>query len=223
MEERRAHNLPSLVGLKFNRLTVVQRTRNDKHRKARWICECDCGGNTTAGTTELRAGRVASCGCLRKETAALTAKTRKPKPKRNWVGREAKWCSDCKAELDSSEFGKNESSYDKLQAYCRKHHYQRSHENRVARYGNPKDYRLRYRHGITLEIFEQMLEEQNHKCAACQRYPAKNLKNPWHVDHDHETGKVRGILCHQCNSGLGNFNDDPEVLQRALDYLRKGS
>ncbi len=220
MAEKRAHNLANLVGLKFNRLLVIKRTRNDKHRKARWICKCDCGNETTAGTTELRKGSVSSCGCLRREQAAINARNRKPKPKRDWTNRQTKYCPQCKKELSAEEFGKNKSAYDGLQAYCKKHHYEIVKENRVKNWGSLKEYRLRYRHGISMEQYEQMLEEQKHLCAICQKYPAKNLKNPWHVDHDHATGKVRGILCHSCNTALGNFNDDPEILQRALDYLQ---
>ena len=62
-----------------------------------------------------------------------------------------------------------------------------------------------------------MVEDQEGKCAICLSLP-KGIK-PWHVDHDHSTNKVRGILCHHCNTALGNFNDDPDILERALEYL----
>lgn len=223
MEKQRAHNLPNLVGLKFGRLTVLQRTRSDKHKKARWICRCDCGNQKTAGTTGLRRGSVASCGCLRRETAAEHARNLKPRPKQDWTTRATKHCPKCEEELPISEFGRNSRSYDGYQSYCKFHAVQVTHENTIKNWGNAKNYRLQYRHGITLEQYHQMLEDQDHKCAICQRYPEDNPKNPWHVDHDHKTGKIRGILCHACNTALGNFKDDPETLGNALKYLTRFS
>ena len=77
---------------------------------------------------------------------------------------------------------------------------------------------LKRRYGITLEQYEAMLESQNGKCAICKGdcLTGRNLA----VDHDHETGKVRGLLCSKCNQGLGQLNNI-ELLQRAIDYLKE--
>ena len=57
-------------------------------------------------------------------------------------------------------------------------------------------------------------------CDICGRTEVSGRwDNNMHIDHDHETGKVRGVLCHGCNVGLGHFDDDPALLQRAVDYL----
>lgn len=63
--------LKNLIGQKFNRLTVIGRAENDKYGKARWICKCECGNETTVASTHLTQGRIKSCGCLKSE---LTAK-----------------------------------------------------------------------------------------------------------------------------------------------------
>lgn len=74
-------------------------------------------------------------------------------------------------------------------------------------------------YGITLETFDAILAEQKGRCAIC-RTPRPGKKG-WHVDHDHETGQVRGILCFGCNVSLGHFKDSPEVLANAIEYLTK--
>lgn len=212
-------NAMDLTDRKFSRLLVVERSGSNKHGSALWFCKCDCGGEATPTTSELRRGLVRSCGCLRRETAAQTAKTRVPRDKTDWSNRETKYCPDCRQELPASEFGRNSSAYDGLTNYCKTHHTERGRLNIAKNHGSGKAYRLRYRHGISIEQYEQMLIAQNHKCAICKEYPKDNLKNPWHVDHDHKTGKVRGVLCHSCNTALGNFNDSVEILRRALEYL----
>ena len=77
-------------------------------------------------------------------------------------------------------------------------------------------------YNITLAEYEQMSAAQGHKCYICQGEGF--LMASWHkvklvVDHCHTTGKVRGLLCHNCNRALGLFQDSPESLKRALDYL----
>lgn len=70
-----------------------------------------------------------------------------------------------------------------------------------------------------------MIEEQDNKCAICgQEETAKNNGidvNKLAVDHDHVTGRVRGLLCKACNNGLGHFQDDPELLEAAIRYLKE--
>jgi hypothetical protein len=73
--------------------------------------------------------------------------------------------------------------------------------------------------GITLEQYEQMLEEQGGVCAICERPPSE--KYSLHVDHDHFTGRIRGLVCFPCNEGLGLFQDDPDLLKRAIAYVER--
>lgn len=71
--------------------------------------------------------------------------------------------------------------------------------------------------GCTKELYYHLLEKQKGLCAICKR---ENVgKKRLAVDHDHETGKVRGLLCNLCNTALGAFDDNPEMLARALEYL----
>lgn len=74
--------------------------------------------------------------------------------------------------------------------------------------------KLRREYGLTLEQFDAMLTAQAGLCAICQRE-----MTPPHVDHDHSTGVVRGLLCQPCNTALGLFQDDPEILATAAAYL----
>jgi len=70
--------------------------------------------------------------------------------------------------------------------------------------------------GIDIEQYESMVEAQGGLCAICGNCdPSFSLA----VDHNHDTGKVRGLLCSNCNNGLGRFKDDPDRLRRAADYL----
>jgi hypothetical protein len=74
-------------------------------------------------------------------------------------------------------------------------------------------------YGLTIEDFERLVEEQNHCCSICKQF-LKSSKE-LHVDHDHQTGAVRGLLCKHCNQGLGHFRDSELYLESALDYLRR--
>lgn len=79
-------------------------------------------------------------------------------------------------------------------------------------------------YGITKDEFDAMLLEQGGVCAICKD-PEKQIDSrsgvvrQLAVDHDHSTGKVRGLLCGDCNKGLGMFKDRPELLQAAIDYI----
>jgi hypothetical protein len=79
---------------------------------------------------------------------------------------------------------------------------------------------LRRKFGLSVEQYEALLEGQGGGCAIC-RSPA-NESISLHVDHDHGTGRVRGLLCFRCNGGLGQFLEEPEVLRRAAWYVENG-
>ena len=99
---------------------------------------------------------------------------------------------------------------------------------RVKRNHCPETYRrqhLKRQYGITPEEYDQMLESQQGCCAACKTDQPGNSKHDRYfvVDHCHETGKVRGLLCHQCNTALGLLKDNPETLSNLITYVLRNS
>lgn len=76
-------------------------------------------------------------------------------------------------------------------------------------------YQIKSQYGITAEQYYELLTKQFGKCAICSKIP----KTKMHVDHNHETGKTRGILCGNCNRGLGIFKEDRHRLIKAIEYL----
>ncbi len=86
-----------------------------------------------------------------------------------------------------------------------------------------RDQQLIRTYGITLADYESMLVGQGGVCAIC-KLPPKGLRTcnkSLQVDHDHKTGKVRQLLCTNCNLGVGKFMDQPELLRKAAEYLEK--
>lgn len=81
---------------------------------------------------------------------------------------------------------------------------------------------LKHYYGITLEQYDNMLAKQNGCCAVCgKNTPGHNHKH-FSVNHDHETGEIRGLLCNDCNRGIGLLGDNAENIKKALEYLQKG-
>jgi hypothetical protein len=76
------------------------------------------------------------------------------------------------------------------------------------------------RYGITLADYDQMLKRQKGVCAICKKPETHSRQRRLSVDHNHETGEVRGLLCARCNRALGMFNDNPDLLRSAARYLR---
>jgi hypothetical protein len=97
-----------------------------------------------------------------------------------------------------------EANKDKQKAYQKKWHA----ENGTKR-----------RYGITRDEREALFASQDFKCAVCGTNEPGS-KSGWHTDHCHASGKVRGILCHHCNTMLGLAKDNPDTLLRAVDYLK---
>lgn len=98
--------------------------------------------------------------------------------------------------------------------------YRKNNRNKI------REYKLKLKYGLSLEEYEIMFTKQNGKCAICgevetaKHSHTKKIIN-LAVDHCHTTGKVRELLCQDCNRGLGKFKDDPVRLKAAIEYIKK--
>ena len=98
--------------------------------------------------------------------------------------------------------------------------YREANKEKIAAYTkewkakNPGYHRL-HTHGLSIDDYNAILLRQDSKCGICR----EPLTGRTHVDHDHSTGKVRGVLCHGCNIGLGCYKDNPALLFAAAAYL----
>lgn len=136
-----------------------------------------------------------------------------------------RFCPECRAFLPKSEFYVDRRARGGLTRRCRTHHARKSYESRLKKYDTPaKRYSygraqmLRKKYGLSVEDFMAMAGSQGHVCKICGR-PEADKYGALHVDHDHATNRVRGLLCGQCNTGLGKFRDDPALLRAAVAYL----
>lgn len=141
-----------------------------------------------------------------------------------------KVCSFCKIKKHVSEFNKAKSHKDGLHHYCKdcRKLYRKKHKQYYKNYNKQwykkhKDYARNYNllriYNITLQDKQRMFMQQNKVCTICGA--SISFKNS-HVDHNHLTGEVRGLLCKRCNIGLGYFNVDLEgsnILQKAVRYI----
>jgi hypothetical protein len=84
-----------------------------------------------------------------------------------------------------------------------------------------RPYHLKYKYGITVEEYEVLLETQNHRCAICNTDSPSGKWKVFAVDHCHDTGEVRGLLCNECNRGMGLLGDDHKRLEAASAYLKR--
>lgn len=126
-----------------------------------------------------------------------------------------KRCPDCREWKPNDEFPRNRRTKDGRHAYCKPCHNARGRETRERLYGGGRHYHLRRRYGIGAADVDAMIVAQGGRCPICGR------SDPEQVDHDHVTGKVRGVLCFNCNGGLGQFRDDVEALLAAAAYLTR--
>jgi hypothetical protein len=134
-----------------------------------------------------------------------------------------KYCSKCKTDKSYSEYWKNKTTIDGYQSWCKPCWYNKtieklSGDTREKYLRMRKNGHLKRKYNITLEEFEIMLKKQNGVCGICK---TKTKLKSLAVDHNHTTGQIRGLLCENCNRGLGMFRDNTDFLQQAIKYLEK--
>jgi len=161
-----------------------------------------------------------------------------------------KRCSKCRIVYPATPeyFYRRKHSKDELNSYCKrcnhescleygktengkaiKKKYQRSEKGKQAqrRYaatinGQQKrlNNNLRSKYGFTLKEYNKLFKQQNGQCVICGHYQSE-LSKRLHVDHDHNTGEIRGLLCDNCNRGIGHLKNSPGILQNAIEYLSR--
>jgi hypothetical protein len=132
-------------------------------------------------------------------------------------------CKVCNLAIRKAKYAENPKKYiDRVTAWRRAHPehisaYYREYRQRPERKRADREGHLRRKYGITVDDYERMLVEQSGGCAVCAAPPPE--RGSLHVDHDHETGAVRGLLCVSCNNAIGAFREQYALFQRAADYL----
>jgi hypothetical protein len=116
-------------------------------------------------------------------------------------------CPDCNETKSRDQFPRGGT-------YCKPCHNRRTRAS-MRRNGGSRRYHLRQRYGLEPDDVEALIRDQSGVCAICMKRPATQ------VDHDHNTGIVRGILCIYCNSAMGAFRDSPIIMSNAIEYLEK--
>lgn len=103
----------------------------------------------------------------------------------------------------------------------------RKEQTREKKLSDNRRWNLKRLYGMTLEDYGRRFEQQEGRCAICARPGVNYLLATGRrrtgflvVDHDHTSGRVRALLCSKCNCGIGQFNDDPHLVDKALMYLR---
>lgn len=146
-----------------------------------------------------------------------------------------KRCPQCGDTKPLSDFHNNKRSHDGLASYCkpcsvnsvRAYHQRNPQKHRDynrnwdrANPGRKADSQLKTKYGIEPGSYDRMFKKQNGRCAICSSITPGKKEIRFHVDHCHDTGKVRALLCSSCNTGIGQFRHDENLLLKAVDYLR---
>lgn len=144
---------------------------------------------------------------------------------------EARVCTKCGEKKPTSEFYRHKHSKSGFYSVCTKctlkhqnkyyckhdqqrkeyaNQYRSNHRDTILKYNRDKRFK---KYGLTKDQFLEILDRQNNLCAICHKKP------PVDIDHDHRTGRVRGILCRRCNAAIGVFDDSIDLLRNSISYL----
>lgn len=129
-----------------------------------------------------------------------------------------KHCLTCRCEKEESQFPRSRARRDGLYPYCKVCSANRARKYRLENPEAKKRADYKGSTGISLEQYSRKLLEQKGGCAICNQ-PESGRR--LHVDHDHDTGEIRSLLCNRCNRGLGFFLDRADLTDKATDYLRR--
>jgi len=219
---------------RFNKWVVLSQYRKDKHGNVRWQARCDCGTVKWMNPVEAKRGKTKSCGCNLMQSNMTTQRrkelAKKARDKRlkyaNYDGALGKVvevlptpdgakknapiykvkCAECNG---YHIYGTTSLRNDSLTRLCPK--YKTYNYSGLTK----KQLYIRSHYGMSPEQHDALRKLQDDKCAICNGVLAQER-----IDHCHESGEVRGLLCQGCNSGLGLLGDNISGIKRALAYLQ---
>ena len=144
--------------------------------------------------------------CTKCKESKLETQFSKDSKKQNGL---TSWCRVCR------NLKRKDTYYKQLdKEYTRRKEYKKNNPEQVKL--SNKKAKLKKAYGISHEAYLEMFNKQSNKCACCGKETDKLV-----VDHNHTTGQVRELLCHQCNTALGLLNEDVTVMQNMINYTRK--
>lgn len=232
-----------IVGKKVGKWEIIQYVGRDKDEdgnfsgRYKYLCRCECGTERKIPRDTLVGERADNCGCVRRLAAypedgkKVCSKCQQTKETSSFYkqgNKFASWCKEChgsdmKNRRDTDEEFRKKC-VEKCKEYYRKNREQLRKQKREWAAEN-KD-RNRYRRieigfGLSQEQFDAVFEHQGKCCGICksETYGKSRNRLSWHIDHDHSTGVVRGILCSRCNPMLGLGRDSIDILRKAIEYL----
>lgn len=222
---RPSNKAKDYTGQKFNRLIAIKPI-SKQNRSIVWLFKCDCGEYKEAIASEVYRGSIRTCGNCRGSDLTgrrfgklLVIKRMKGRKLQNRPVWEClcdcgKTCYKRSTHLIYNDVfscgcltqGENNVFYI---------------DGRTKRRDHKHTYQLKKKYGLERDDYYKLLEKQDGKCAICFGQPKG--KSRLSVDHCHKTGKIRGLLCSNCNSALGLFKDDINLVENAKIYLRKNN
>lgn len=143
----------------------------------------------------------------------ICSKCKEDKPLTEFTSHRAYYCDSCKDPDYNKKYAKEyyQKNKERMRVSIAA---SQAKEDPIRRKERLKQSTYLRKYGITPEQADELLQSQGGVCVICKTVPIKPS-----VDHCHNTGRIRGILCHSCNVGLGHFRDDIELLLAACDYL----
>lgn len=159
----------------------------------------------------------------RSDVAKVCTKCKVPKTEadfgsdKTFPGGRHPWCKQCRRESQRVRSREPEVRAERARKLHTRRH--ANVEAKAAHFTKSQMYGLRARYGITIDMLLVMFRLQGGVCAICGAAPRVGMRRGLYVDHDHATGRVRGLLCHGCNIGLGGFRDNTASLAAAARYL----
>lgn len=230
-----------VTGQRFGYLVAIEPTDDRVRHGIVWRCLCDCGNTKDAPSSRLLRGYVKSCGCKGDYSTSdvpdkrcCTCRKRRPledfSKNRSEKDGLSPRCRECKRKQASESNARHREAIRRRERERRRNNPETIRESARRWYKNNKELanrinrnnNLKRLYGITSDEYEEILEAQGYVCAICKSPPhreGKPNKQRLHVDHDHVTGKIRGLLCYHCNTGVGQFRDLPVLLRAAAEYL----